>query len=286
MNHKKVLMEEMSWVEIREAVKKGKTTVIVVSGSIEQHGPHLPTGTDTYLAYVIAERAALKLGHALVAPVIRPALSEHHLGFPGSLTLSWETYFAVLEDYCTSLAGMGFTDLVLTSSHGGNTAVLTALFPDLAKALDGRIRVHLADYLPAGSEKQRPLLEKLGISRGKTGVHAGFGETAEMLAAKPHLVKMNSAKKGLDRESFYDPRKIARSQIDSFILGIKHFSPTGTLGDPRGATAEIGEKLSEFMVDALAQAVSEVVGKKRKKGAHCNTLKAQNISPSGLETSP
>src|SRR4030042_2453705 len=119
-----VLMEKMSWVEIQEAIRKGKTTVIIVSGSIEQHGPHLPTGTDTYLGYEIAERAALKLGNALVAPVIRPALSEHHLGFPGSLTLKWKTYFAVLEDYSSSLARSEFTDLVLTSSHGGNTAVL------------------------------------------------------------------------------------------------------------------------------------------------------------------
>jgi creatinine amidohydrolase len=259
-----VLMEKMSWVEIQEAVRKGKTTVIIVSGSIEQHGPHLPTGTDTYLGYEIAERAALKLGNALVAPVIRPALSEHHLGFPGSLTLRWKTYFAVLEDYCSSLARSEFTDLVLTSSHGGNTAVLTALVPDLAKAMYGKVRVHLVDYLARGSEKQRPLFEKLGISRAKAGVHAGFGETAEMLAAKPDLVNMGRAKKGLDSASFYDPANIARSQIDSFIHGIKHFSPNGILGDPRGATAEIGEQLTAIMVEALAQGISEVVGKKRK----------------------
>ena len=61
--NEKVLMEEMSWVEIQEAIKKGKTIVIVVSGSIEQHGPHLPTGTDTYLGYEIAGRAAVQLGN-------------------------------------------------------------------------------------------------------------------------------------------------------------------------------------------------------------------------------
>jgi creatinine amidohydrolase len=263
--NEKVLMEEMSWVEIQEAIRKGKTTVILVSGSIEQHGPHLPTGTDTFLGYEIAGRAAVRLGNALVAPVIRPALSEHHLGFPGSLTLKWKTYFAVLEDICSSLARCGFKDLVLTSSHGGNTAVLTALTPDLARDLHGKIRVHVVDYLQRGSAKQRPLFEKLGISRGKAGVHAGFGETSEMLAVRPDLVRMDRAKRGLDRESFYDPANIGRSQIDSFVLGIRHFSPNGILGDPRGASAAVGKKLTDLMVESLAQAVSESVGKEKKK---------------------
>jgi creatinine amidohydrolase len=62
-------MEEMSWVEIKDAIERGKTTVLVISGSIEQHGPHLPTGTDTYLAYEAGQRAARRLGYALVAPV-------------------------------------------------------------------------------------------------------------------------------------------------------------------------------------------------------------------------
>ena len=95
----KILMEEMSWVEIEAAIENGKTTVIVVSGSIEQHGPHMPTGTDTFLGYEVAQRAARQFGKALVAAVIRPCLSEHHMGFPGSLTLSWETYNDVLYDY-------------------------------------------------------------------------------------------------------------------------------------------------------------------------------------------
>ena len=108
----KVLIEEMTWVEIKEAIDQGKTGVIVVSGAMEQHGPHLPTGTDTILGYELAQRAALKLGNVLVAPVVRPCLSEHHIGFPGSFTLSWETYYDVIEDYCESLARFGFKDIV------------------------------------------------------------------------------------------------------------------------------------------------------------------------------
>jgi creatinine amidohydrolase len=256
----KVLMEEMSWQEIEDAMKKGKTTVILVSGSVEQHGPHLPTGTDTLLGYAVAEKAARRLGTALVAPVIRPALSEHHLGFPGSFTLTWETYFEVLRDCCESLARHGFRDIILTSSHGGNTAVMRAVAPDIGRDLVGRVKVHVLDYIQKGSEAQRPVLESEKISRGKAGVHAGYGETSEMLAAKPGLVRMEAVERGLDKESFYDPSHISRSQIDSFILGIKHFSENGILGDPRGANRESGERLFEIMVHGLASAISDAVG--------------------------
>ena len=255
----KVLLEEMSWVEIEQAIKDGKTTVIVVSGAIEQHGPHLPTGTDTFLGYEVAQRAARQLGNTLVAAVIRPCLSEHHMGFSGSLTLSWETYNMVLSDYCESLSNCGFTDIVLSSSHGGNNAVMTAVTPDIARKFYGKVNIHLVDYLTLCFEDETAYLKDLGISRGKAGVHAGYGETAQMMMAKPDLVKMEFAERGLDDESFYDPQKIARSQIDSFIHGIKHFSKNGILGDPRGANPEIGEKLLSMAAGAFAKAITDCI---------------------------
>jgi creatinine amidohydrolase len=252
----KVLLEEMSWVAIEAAIKNGKTTVIVVSGAVEQHGPHLPTGTDTFLGYEIARRAAVQLGNALVAPVIRPCLSEHHMGFPGSLTLSWKTYQEVLSDYCESLSNHGFKDIVLASSHGGNNAVMTAITPDIARKFHGRVNIHLVDYLALNFEDEIAYLEDLGISRGKAGVHAGYGETCEMLIVKPDLVKMDHAVQGLTDESFYDPRNIGRSQIDSFIHGIKHFSPNGVLGDPRDANPQAGVKLLDMAAGTFARAIS------------------------------
>jgi creatinine amidohydrolase len=256
---KKVLLEEMSWVEIENAINNGKTTVIVVSGSIEQHGPHLPTGTDTFLGYEVAQRAARQLGYVLVAPVIRPCLSEHHMGFPGSLTLSWETYNEVLYDYCESLCNYGFTDIVLASSHGGNNAVMTAITPDIARKLYDKVTIHLVDYLALCFEDEITYLKELGIPRGKAGVHAGYGETSAMLIAKPNLVKMEFAEKGLDDEAFYDPQTIPRSQIDSFIHGIEHFSKNGILGDPRGANAAAGEKLLNMTAGIFAEAISKCI---------------------------
>ena len=103
-----VLMEEMTWREIKEAIQQGKDTAILVSGSIEQHGPHLPTATDTIIGYATAEAVAKKLGNALVAPLIRPALSRHHIDFPGTIALRLETFVKVLEEYCFCLRTHGF----------------------------------------------------------------------------------------------------------------------------------------------------------------------------------
>jgi creatinine amidohydrolase len=255
----KVIMENMSWVEIKNAIANGKTNVILVSGAIEQHGPHLPTGTDTILGYEIAKRAAIKLGNALVAPVIRPCLSEHHIGFQGSITLNWRTYIQVLEDHCESLSKSGFKDLFLISSHGGNCNFLTAITPDIARKFHTIIDIHLIDNLRLSHDRITEFLEKQGISKTKAGVHSGYAETSEMLVVRPDLVNMNLAEKGLDDESFYEPKNIPKSQIDSFIYGIKHFSPNGILGDPRGANRETGEKLLEISVDVLVNAISEML---------------------------
>ena len=257
----KVLMEEMSWVEIKDAIAGGKTTVLVISGSIEQHGPHLPTGTDTFLAYEIGKRAAQRLGYALVAPIVRPALSEHHMRFPGSFTLSWETYRDVLDDYCDSLARYGFKDLVLMSSHGGNNAVLKAITPDLAKKLYGKVNIHLVLHIEKGMVQAVAFLKEKGISAEKAGVHSGYSETCEMLVAKPHLVKMEFAQQGQVEEALYRPENIPRFQIDSFIHGVQHFSKNGVLGDPRGANGEIGKELIELSVKVMCEEISKAVGK-------------------------
>jgi len=257
----KVLMEEMSWVEIKDAIERGKTTVLVISGSIEQHGPHLPTGTDTYLAYEVGQRAARRLGHVLVAPVIRPALSEHHMGFPGSFTLTWETFKDVLDDYCDSLARYGFKDIVLMSSHGGNNSVLKAITPDLAKKLYGKVNIHLVLHTEKGMAQAVAFLKEKGVSAEKAGVHSGYGETCEMLVAKPHLVKMEFAEKGQVDEALYRPENLPRFQIDSFIHGVQHFSENGVLGDPRGANGETGKELIELDVKVVCEEINRAVGR-------------------------
>lgn len=87
-----LLLENMTWKEIDVAKKNGFDSVIIFAASVEQHGPALPEITDTVLGYAEAVDLAKRLGNTLVAPVIRPGLSKHHLGFPGSLTLRPEVF--------------------------------------------------------------------------------------------------------------------------------------------------------------------------------------------------
>lgn len=242
----------MSWRDVQDALAAGKRTAVLACGAVEQHGPHLPTGTDAYLGTAIAERAARKAGNALVAPTLRPGLSEHHMHFPGSFTLSSDTFVALLRDYCTSLARQGFARVVIFPSHGGNGDVMRAYVPELAREVADRCEVVLARSGALAIEEAAAYLAKEGISRARAGAHAGYAETSMMLAYAGRLVDMDSAAPGRADEAFYLPENIASSQMESFLKGIQTQSPNGILGDPTGANAEAGERLLELISDALA----------------------------------
>lgn len=252
-----VLMEEMSWTEIRDAIKSGKTTVLLVAGSVEQHGPHLPTITDSLVGKYMAQQAALKLGNALVSPVMLVGLAEHHLGFPGTVSLNFSDFISVLTDYCTSLADAGFKNIVLISSHGGNTDTMIAYAPRIAKMLLNKADVYMATGAngPDDARRRQALAEKYHVTLGKAGVHSGWMETSMVLAIRPDLVDMSKAEEGLDDEAFYSPQNAKRNQLKGFAVGVKPYSANGILGDPRGATAEAGKEILEMNIDELVATV-------------------------------
>jgi creatinine amidohydrolase len=251
-----VLIEEMTWPAVEQALAEGKTTVLLACGAVEQHGPHLPTGTDTYLGTAIAERAARLAGNVLVAPTLRPGLSDHHMSFPGSLTLRPETFVALLTDYCTSLAQHGFRRIVIFPSHGGNMDVMKAHVPWLARGLADRCEVVLSMRLGDDLRAIGDFLSQHGVTIGRAGVHAGYSETAMMLAHLPHLVHMEAAEPGLTDDEFYAPDQVLRSQLSSFLYGIRSQSANGVLGDPTGAQAEIGEELLQMAANSLLRDVT------------------------------
>jgi creatinine amidohydrolase len=251
-----VLIEEMTWPRVEEALAEGKTTVLLACGAVEQHGPHLPIGTDTYLGTAIAERAARLAGNVLVAPTLRPGLSDHHMSFPGSLTLRPETFVALLTDYCTSLAQHGFRRIVIFPSHGGNMDVMKAHFPWLARSLADRCELVLSMRLADDLRAVGDFLAEHGVTMGRAGVHAGYSETAMMLAHAPQLVDMHAAEPGLTDDDFYAPDQVQHSQLSSFLYGIRAQSSNGVLGDPTGAQAEIGEELLQMAATSLLRDVT------------------------------
>ena len=245
----KVKLEEMTWPEVEDARRQGVETVIVPTASVEQHGPHLPLLTDTLIGDRVAEMTARKLGHTLVAPVIRPGLSSHHMGFPGSFTLSPDTFRRVVEEYCLSLLTHGFRTFILTSGHGGNFTYLDAVGPylqDALRARDPKVRiiphVNLVRYMRTQQEFVR---QRFGIPLEEAGWHADVMETACVLVIRPDLVNMGQAAAGWIGDSTTILDRI-------FLDGLRAVSPNGILGDARKATREMGEALLEHLTDVLA----------------------------------
>jgi creatinine amidohydrolase/Fe(II)-dependent formamide hydrolase-like protein len=134
--------------------------------------------------------------------------------------------------------------------------VMKAQFPWLARSLADRCEVvlsmRLADDLRAIGE----YLAGHGVTVGRAGVHAGYSETAMMLAHAPHLVRMEAAEPGLSDDEFYAPDQVQRSQLSSFLYGIRSQSTNGVLGDPTGAEAQVGEHLLQMVAESLARDVT------------------------------
>src|SRR5581483_8026095 len=119
-----VFTEELTWMEIRDALKAGKTTVIVATGGVEQNGPYLATGKHNYILRATTEAIARKLGNALVAPIVafvpegQITPPTEHMKYPGSISLTEETYERLLTDICASFRTHGFAQIILIGDSG------------------------------------------------------------------------------------------------------------------------------------------------------------------------
>jgi creatinine amidohydrolase/Fe(II)-dependent formamide hydrolase-like protein len=192
-----VFTEEMTWMEIRDAMRAGKTTVIVATGGVEQNGPYLVTGKHQVVLRGLTEAIARKLGNALVAPLI-PFVPEGdidppsiHMFYPGSISLTEDTYRALLVDILSSMKANGFTDIVLIGDSGGNVEGMKAVSEQLnEKWKGGKTRIHyIPEYYNYGDVVK--FLEDQGIKQEDEGYHDDFGMTAMMMAFDPESVRTN-----------------------------------------------------------------------------------------------
>jgi creatinine amidohydrolase len=191
-----VFMEELTWMEIRDAMQAGKTTALVATGGVEQNGPYLATGKHNYILRATTESIARKLGNMLVAPIV-PFVPEGdidppslHMKYPGTISVNEETYRALVTDICRSLKAHGFEHIVLIGDSGGNQDGLKAVAAELnAKWTGAKTRVHfIAEYYDyPGVEKY---LETLGVKQTPEGLHDDFGTTSQMMAVDPATVRM------------------------------------------------------------------------------------------------
>lgn len=246
-----VFLEELSWPEVKAALDAGVKTVIIVTASIEQHGPHLPTMTDTAIGHAVSERLARKLGKTLVAPVIRPGCSDHHLAFPGSLSIPREIFIETVIAYVRSLTPHGFDTFVLLSSHGGNFAALEEAAKRLRDEFNAKgVRIIDAAGHQALIDTMRVMVEtaaQMGAPQDVDAIHAEVTETSIMMLRHPELVSANLERGYLGRID----------TDDLFRRGLQAITPNGILGDARGANPQIGEAVLERLAEHLAVVVRE-----------------------------
>src|SRR5690606_13919432 len=124
-------LADMTSEEARRAAE-ADTVVLIPAGAFEQHGPALPLGTDLVRAEGVVERVAARLdGRAVIGPALPVGVSPHHLAFPGTLSLSVDTFRAVLREYLAGLSAHGWRRILVVTGHGGNNAALTTVAQDL-----------------------------------------------------------------------------------------------------------------------------------------------------------
>jgi creatinine amidohydrolase len=229
-----------------EAILKRSGLAIIPMGSVEQHGPHLPCGTD-YLASLVIGRKVAELADGLLLPFCPVGVTPFHMSFAGTLSLKPQTFIAVVEDICDSIIRHGAKKIVFLNWHEGNTSAMNLAAVAVQQRHPVRILVVQACYIA---------LELFGKESGLT--HGGELEVLPILAYEPSLVH-------LERATNPSPPERAR-QIDSLRRGraaypllrdIREIAPTGWYGEPQKATAEKAETFLEGVAKAAAEYIEK-----------------------------
>ena len=249
-------MPETSWARLKahevRALAARNAVVILPVASIEQHGPHLPVMTDTRLGEEIARRAAEAAWEdrpTIWTPVVWSGLSEHHMAYGGTLTLSHATYRAVIADLVRAIVRAGFRDILISNSHGGNIIATQQIVDELAPQVDATLV--FATYVMEAGEAYADVLEDQ-----KSLMHAGEGETSMMMVCEPDLVDTTDLA-ALNVESGAAPAFLRAGRAGYRWRPLPHVTPNGVLGKPEKANAAKGEALIDLGAKALARLITD-----------------------------
>ena len=241
---KSVLIEDLTWMEVRDAIAGGKTTAIYYASSIEQNGPGLALGKHLFIAHYAAQRIAEELGNALVYPTMPYAIAGDpikktgHMRFPGTVSLSEETFGAVAREVAISALAAGFKNVALMGDHGGGQQTLKKV----AEALNAEWSpkgVHVY-YIPDLYYKEKEQMKEYLTKRNMAiDEHAGIDDTSEVMF--------------IDKENKW-VRKDKLAPDDGKM---------GVRGDPTQASVELGKMFIEFKIkNAVTQIRSLTADKK------------------------
>jgi creatinine amidohydrolase len=219
--------------------------VVVAFGATEQHGHHMPLATDALLGDHLARQLAERLD-AFVAPTVRVGCSSHHLAFPGTLSLTDETFHAVVGDLVSSLVQAGFGRIVVVPAHGGNFGPLAEAVEKLPDAQRRHVVAitDLSVFIQVAQLGER----EFEVPMAEGGLHAGEWETSMLLAIHPELVHMDRADAGY----VGDPQEAIAGLFEG---GVDSLSEVGAIGDPAQASAEHGRRYWEAVLDLAVELV-------------------------------
>jgi creatinine amidohydrolase len=237
-----VHIEDLTWLEIRDAMAAGKTTAIIYAGGTEQNGPHMSLVKHNLIAHHVAGQIAEKLGNALVYPVMpfSPAgdvvEKTGHMRFPGTVSLSSEVFLGVMRQVAQSAVAAGFKQVYLMGDHGGGQAELRLAAEGLdADARRKGARVFYVDIATQSGQQMNAYLKERKIAPGG---HAGVGETAQVVA--------------LDRES----RHIRRDRYAASAAGPE--PAAGMMADVSPATADMGKVFLDYKVSSALEQINKL----------------------------
>jgi creatinine amidohydrolase len=240
---------ELTQPEIAAQLKRNPL-VLLPAGSIEQHGPHLPTGTDTLAAEVIAHAVAERMD-GLVLPSTPLGVTPMHMPFEGTITLTPDTYMRVITETCVSTAKHGAKYLLILNWHEGNIAALALAAEALHREHGMTVLTVQACYVAE---------ELYGHScNGLT--HGGEIEALAVLSARPDLVHLDRIENSSDHAHGHRMDKLRRTRAYQPVLtDVRSIAPTGWFGSPQHATAEKGQRMLADIAGAIAREAAAIFG--------------------------
>ena len=239
---KSVMWKELTAAELRDKAQAGAVVLLPV-GSMEQHGPHLPVGVDTYLSEGVCRAAAETIAGEMpvvVAPTLWCGMAEHHMAFGGTFTLDIPTYRAVLGCLLKSLERHGFKRALIVNGHGGNIAALAAFLPDMARDVPGVALRVTTPYEPA-RKAIAPILEDQDSVH-----HACEVETSMMMVVAPDTVRRDKL-----AEAHGPPHWTPQPPGVARYVSFRDATASGVIGDARRASPEKGHKLLAAVSGAI-----------------------------------
>lgn len=238
---------DLTFEEI-EDISKNDSIVIIPIGSVEQHGKHLPVGTDSMLAFEVAKDVSERIinNKVIYTMPVWTGFSPYHMKFGGTITLDLKLFIDIVSSICICVATHGFKRIILLNGHGGNIHILRSLCNELkAKFNISPITFNYWDVALDYIKKWR--------DSGLGGInHAGEMETSLMLYKRKELVKEDRFEKSIYyTKSKYLTKDLAVGGITSFPFDVKEAKESGVLGDPTLASLKKGKDLYEKIIDAL-----------------------------------